>query len=81
MKYRIKCVTFKDGSQEFTAQKRIKFFFWWTLDSDGIADSLHNGYYKCLTRDKALRRIDRNYEYAISGAGVIKSIDFEYIIK
>ncbi len=74
MRYRIKITTFKNGRQEFRAQKKV-LLGWSDLSHMGV---VYNSVDLAVdTRGEALAKIDKHYD----GNGSKQTIEFEYITK
>lgn len=78
MKYRIKTITYKDGSVKYTVEYNTWWIFWSYLTS---WDSLHdcNRVTEYTQRNYALIAIDK--DFSIKNSKKIKSIQIEYINK
>lgn len=74
MRYRIKVVMFKDGSKKYYSQFK-KWYGWRDILWDGTLSFADT--FDVETREKALQKIDNHYK----GAGLVHSIEFEYITK
>jgi len=74
MKYKIKIVTYGNGSKEYTPY--VKKRFGWSSISD---DGSESAYFSkgCSSRERALKHIDRHF----NGDAKVQSIVFEYITK
>lgn len=78
MKYRIKIVTYKDGTVKYFPQYYVGFLFGWSgIGHSGNLYPLTSDTNDYTTRENALICIDR----VIAGAGRVKTIEFEYINK
>jgi hypothetical protein len=74
MTYRIKITTFANGRKEYVVQVK-KYLLWFYVCSDGEESLLPSS--ACESREKAIRRIDLNYE----SNSRIKKKEFEYVNK
>lgn len=77
VKYRIKIETYYNGDNVYYAQKKF-LFFWLYLCYDGSETSFVIG---CYDRNKAINRIDLNYQKNYKVANKIINIGFEYITR
>lgn len=76
MKYRIKTITYKDGSVKYTVEYNTWWIFWSYLTS---WDSLYNRPTEYTQRNYALIAIDKDFQ--LKNSKKIKSIQIEYINK
>lgn len=77
VKYRIKIETYSNGDNVYYAQKKF-LFGWLYLCHDGSETSF---VIACYDRNKAINRIDLNYQKNYKVANKIINIGFEYITK
>lgn len=74
MKYRIKTTTYGNGRKDYRAQVK-RFWGWYDISYEG--EEINGVDMTCNTRERALDRIDLNYE----GNTKEQTIEFEYINK
>lgn len=79
MKYRIKTITYKDGSVKYTVEYNYWVFFWSYFRNWMNSNYYFNEIIYYTTREEAIQEIDKDYNLRQSFA--IKSIQIEYINK
>lgn len=79
MKYRIKTITYKDGSVKYTVEYNYWIFFWNYFRNWINSNYFFNEIIYYTTREEAIQEIDKDYNLRQSFA--IKSIEIEYINK
>ena len=80
MKYRIKTITYEDGSVKYTVEYNYWIFFWSYFRDYGKSNYYLGWellYYN--SREEAIDAIDTDYNFRL--ANTIKSIQIEYINK